>query len=42
MGWYFGFKLNIVINDKGELMAFKLTHATPDERVPVEHTGPGG
>lgn len=36
MGWYFGFKLHIVINDKGELMAFKLTHATTDDRVPVE------
>ena len=22
MGWFFGFKLHIVINDKGELMAF--------------------
>jgi Transposase DDE domain len=36
MGWYFGFKLHIVINDKGELMAFKLTHSTTDDRIPVE------
>lgn len=23
MGWYFGFKLHLIVNDKGELMAFK-------------------
>lgn len=35
VGWYFGFKLHIVVNDKGELMAFKLTEATVDDRKPV-------
>lgn len=35
MGWYFGFKLHLVINDKGELMAFQLTAANVDDRVPV-------
>ncbi len=25
MGWFYGFKLHIVINNKGELMNFKLT-----------------
>ena len=35
MGWYFGFKLHIVVNDKGELMAFSITKATTDDRVPV-------
>lgn len=36
MGWFFGFKLHLVINDKGEIMAFKLTKATTDDREPVE------
>ena len=26
-GWYFGFKLHLVVNDKGELLAFELTAA---------------
>ena len=36
MGWFFGFKLHIIINDKGQLMAFKVTHSTIDDRKPVE------
>ncbi len=35
MGWYFGFKLHLVINDKGELMACKLTAGNVDDRTPV-------
>lgn len=35
VGWYFGFKLHWMINDKGELLAFKLTSANTDERQPV-------
>ena len=35
MGWFFGFKLHIVINDKGELMAFKITKGNVDDRNPV-------
>ncbi|MGD1859810.1 MAG: transposase [Leptolyngbyaceae cyanobacterium] len=35
MGWHFGFKLHLVINDRGELLAFKLTPAKTDDRVPV-------
>ena len=36
MGWFYGFKLHLVINDKGEIMAFKLTSATTDDRCVVE------
>jgi hypothetical protein len=36
MGCFFGFKLHLVINDKGEIMAFKLTQATTHDREPVE------
>jgi hypothetical protein len=24
-GWFFGFKLHLIINDRGEILAFKLT-----------------
>lgn len=27
MGWFFGFKLHLVVNDRGELLAFYLSHA---------------
>jgi len=33
--WYFGFKLHLIINEKGELIAFKLTAANVDDRTPV-------
>jgi hypothetical protein len=35
MGWFFGFKLHLIINDQGELLAFKLTPANTDDRTPV-------
>jgi len=35
MGWFFGFKLHLVVNDKGEIMAFKLTAGNVDDRKPV-------
>jgi IS5 family transposase len=35
VGWHFGFKLHLIINDKGELLAFKLTPANTDDRQPV-------
>lgn len=33
--WYFGFKLHLVINDMGELLAFRLTPANCDDRSMV-------
>ena len=35
-GYYFGFKLHLVINDIGEIMNFKLTSSKTDDRVPVK------
>ena len=32
MGWFFGFKLHIIINDIGELLAFTLSPANVDDR----------
>lgn len=34
-GWKFGFKLHLIINEHGELLAFKLTPANTDDRQPV-------
>ena len=35
MGWFYGFKLHIVINGQGELMAFCLTPGNTGDRKPV-------
>jgi IS5 family transposase len=35
-GWFFGFKLHVVINHKGELMSFKITTGNTDDRAVVE------
>ena len=37
MGWFFGFKLHIVINQKGEIMSFCLTKGNVDDRAQLEH-----
>ena len=35
MGWFFGFKLHLIINNHGEIMACNLTKANIDDRKPV-------
>jgi hypothetical protein len=35
VGWFFGFKLHLVVNDLGELLACRLTPANIDDRTPV-------
>ena len=34
-GWFYGFKLHIVINDVGEILAYMLTSGNVDDRAPV-------
>jgi hypothetical protein len=36
-GWFYGFKLHLVVNDQGELLAFQLTPGNVDDRQPVPH-----
>jgi hypothetical protein len=36
MGWFYGFKLHIVINDKGEIIDFLFTQANVDDRNPLK------
>src|SRR5829696_7713131 len=33
--WFFGFKLHLVINDRGELLSLRLTPGNTDDRRPV-------
>jgi hypothetical protein len=35
MGWFYGFKLPLVVNDRGELLAFRITPGHVDDREPV-------
>jgi hypothetical protein len=35
-GWFFGFKLHLTVNDKGELLSFRLTAGNVDDRKPVK------
>jgi len=35
MGWFYGFKPHLIINERGELLAFKLTPGNVDDRKPV-------
>jgi hypothetical protein len=37
MGWFHGFKLHIVINDKGELLSFCVAQANVDDREPLKN-----
>ena len=37
MGWFYGFKLHLIINDKGEILTFFLTPGNVDDRRPVPH-----
>jgi Transposase DDE domain len=35
LGWFYGFKLHLVINEHGEILAFALTPGNVDDRKPV-------
>src|SRR5699024_11445486 len=39
MGWFYGFKLHIVINDRGEILNFAITRANVDDREPLKNEG---
>lgn len=36
MGWFFGFKIHLVINEHAQILAFKITAGNVDDRTPVE------
>ena len=35
MGWFYGFKVHLIVNDQGELLAFRFTPGNIDDREPV-------
>lgn len=35
MGWFYGFKLHLIVNDQGELLACQLTPGNVDDRKPL-------
>jgi hypothetical protein len=37
MGWFYGFKLHLIINDKGEILNFVITQANIDDRQPLKN-----
>ena len=37
MGWFYGFKLHLIINDKGEILNFVITQANVDDREPLQN-----
>ena len=36
LGWFFGFKLHLIINDKGEILNFVFTTGGVDDREPLK------
>jgi transposase len=41
MGWFYGFKLHLIVNDQGELLAFRITPGNVDDRQPVAELSDG-
>lgn len=37
MGWFYGFKLHLVVNEHGEILSFYITPGNIDDRKPVPH-----
>lgn len=39
MGWFYGFKLHLVINDRGEILNFLISQGNMDDREPLKREG---
>lgn len=37
MGWFFGFKFHLIINDKGEILDFVIIKGNVDNRKPLKN-----
>ena len=35
MGWFYGFKLHLIVNERGDLLSVKLTEGNVDDRKPL-------
>ena len=36
MGWFYGFKLHLICNERGELLSFAFTKGNIDDRKPLK------
>ena len=36
MGWFFGFKLHLIVNENGEILSFQITPGNVSDISPVE------
>ena len=41
VGWFYGFKAHLIVNDQGELLAFRFTPGNVDDREPVPDMAKG-
>ena len=41
MGWFYGFKLHLIINEKGDLLGIQLTPGNTDDRIPLPDLATG-
>ena len=41
LGWFYGFKLHLVVNDRGELLAFQITPGNVEDRRPADELTQG-
>lgn len=41
MGWFYGFKLHLIVNEQGEILSFSLTPGNTDDRKPVPELSKG-
>ncbi len=41
MGWFYGFKLHLIINEKGDLLGIQLTPGNTDDRSPLPELATG-
>jgi len=39
MGWFYGFKLQLLINDRGEILNFLISQGNIDDREPLKREG---
>jgi len=39
MGWFYGFKLHLLINHKAQIMAVQITPGNTDDRIPLNSMG---
>ena len=37
MGWFYGFKLPLIVNEKGDVINFFITHSNVDDREPLKN-----